>query len=277
MNQELQAYLRNFVNFGQSDWKKWLPIAQLATNGRHHSAIGTSPFFATHGFETPSPIALQEDAVDFVPVPAELRAKAFVEKIHAVTELCQASMALANQDQEVSANKKRVPAPKFKVGDKVWLDLRNYGSERPKKKLDARHAKYTVSEVISPLSIRLGGITSGIHAVYHPDLLRLCADDPLPAQVIDDSQPAPVLLDNHQEFAVEEILCARGARRGKGREVLVKWYGYHTPNWEPLEEMEDVEPMDDFERKYGSARENDGPLAEYTGKKRKNPGRRARA
>jgi hypothetical protein len=274
MNQELQAYLRNFINYGQTDWKKWLPLAQLAINGRHHSAIGTSPFFATHGYEAPNPVPLREDPVDWVPVSAEVRAKEFVRKMKEITEICQASMAATNQQQEESANRKRSPAPIFRTGDKVWLDLRNYTSDRPKKKLDIKHAKFTVAEVISPLSIRLQGIPSGIHPVFHPDLLRLASRDPLPGQEADDSQPEPVLFEGHEEFTVEKILCARTKPRGKGREVLVKWQGYHETNWEPLENMEDVKALDDFERQYGNAKENDGPREDYTGKRKKKTGGR---
>ena len=269
LNQDIQTYLRNYINHAQSDWKRWLPLAQLALNGRKHSAIGVSPFFATHGYEAPAPIPLQEDPVGWVPISAEKRATEFVDKIKKVTEICQASMAASNQQQEESANKRRRPAPTFRKGDKVWLNLRNYTTDRPMKKLDIRQAKYTVAEVISPLSIRLEGIPSAIHPVFHPDLLKLASRDPLVDQVVDDSQPDPVLIDGHEEFAVEEILCARNKKRGKGREVLVKWRGYHKPLWEPLENMEEVEALDEFERKYGNAMENDGPRTKYAGEHKK--------
>ena len=55
MNQEVQAYLRNYLNHEQSDWAQWLPTAQLALNGRHQEGIGTSHFFATHGYHAPHP------------------------------------------------------------------------------------------------------------------------------------------------------------------------------------------------------------------------------
>jgi hypothetical protein len=88
-------------------------------------------------------------------------------------------MAASNQQQEESANRRRRPAPIFRKGDKVWLNLRNYTTDRPKKKLDYRQAKYTVTEVISPLSIRLGGIPSNIHPIFYPNLLKLALRDPL--------------------------------------------------------------------------------------------------
>ena len=64
-------------------------------------------------------------------------------------------MAKAQQDQELQANHSRNVAPAYKVGDKVYLSLRNIRTERPSKKLDARAIKFIVLEVISPTSYKL--------------------------------------------------------------------------------------------------------------------------
>jgi hypothetical protein len=275
MNQEIQTYLRSVINYAQTDWKKWLPAAQLAINGRYQAAIGTSPFFATHGYEAATPVPLREDAADWVPNSGEKRAEDFVRRIKRAEEICQASMATSIQKQEEAANRRRNPAPIFRKGDKVWLDLRNYRTDRPKKKLDIRHAKYTVAEVISPLSIRLEGIPKDIHAIFHPDLLRLASADPLPGQEVDDNQPEPIIYEGHNEYGVEEIMCARNKGRGKRREVLVKWHGYQEMTWEPLESMSETEALDKFEGRYGDATKNDGPRELYTGRQKKRKGKEA--
>lgn len=271
LNQEVQAYLRNFINREQSDWKQWLPTAQLALNSRYHAGLGMSPFFATHGYEAPSPVALEPESVADTQLSAAKRAAQFVERMKEISDFCQTSMAVATQRQEESANKTRTPAPIYREGDKVWLDLRNYQTDRPKKSLDAKHAKYTVAEVLSPVSVRLSGIPSNIHPVFHTDLLRPASRDPLPGQESDDSQPEPVLFESHEEWQIEEILCARQKARnkGKGREVLVKWSGYHETTWEPLENMADAAALDDFEAKYGDAQTHDGPREVWEKKKKR--------
>jgi hypothetical protein len=223
----------------------------MALNGRHNASLGMSPFFATHGYENVSPVALEPETEENRGLPATERAVAFVKKLGDITDLCQTNMAASAQKQEDSANRFRTPAPIYRKGDKVWLDLRNYKTGRPKKSLDAKHAKYTVSEVLSPVSVRLSGIPSSIHPVFHTDLIRPAGQDPLLGQVSDDKQPEPVLIESHEEWQIEEILGARTKARGRGkrREVLVKWSGYHKPTWEPLRELSDTTALDDFEAK----------------------------
>ena len=54
--------------------------------------------------------------------------------------------------------------------------------------------------------------------------MRKASDNPLPSQIVDDSQPGPLLpddLDNgdgnsEKEYAVEKILRVERVRRGRG-------------------------------------------------------------
>jgi len=48
LNQELEQYLRIFVNYHQNDWVEWLPFATFSYNDKVHSATGYSPFFLNH-------------------------------------------------------------------------------------------------------------------------------------------------------------------------------------------------------------------------------------
>ena len=84
-----------------------------------------------------------------------LVAKDIVEKLAQAAELAQTEMAAAQQRMEESANRHRDAAYNYQVGDKVWLDLRNIHTDRPSKKLDYRHAKFTVLEKVGTHAYRL--------------------------------------------------------------------------------------------------------------------------
>ena len=92
---------------------------------------------------------------------------------------------------EEQANKGRNPAPKFYVGDKVWLNLKNIQTPRPKKKLAWVNAKYKITKIISPHVVELD-VPSKIWPRFHVDLVRRASEDPLPSQSSDDSQPSPI-------------------------------------------------------------------------------------
>ena len=49
MNQEIEQYIRLFVNYRQSNWAEWLSIAEFALNDKVSSSTGFSPFFLNYG------------------------------------------------------------------------------------------------------------------------------------------------------------------------------------------------------------------------------------
>ena len=259
MNQEVEKMLRIFVTYSQGDWAELLPMVIAAINNRDSSSIGMSPFFFTHGYHI-DPISLDETPAA-PPSSGRGLAEAFVARMQEATEWAQAAMAAAQDRQEVSANRSRQPAPRYKPGDYVWLNLKNVKTTRPSKKLDWIHAKYRVVKEVNSHSYELD-TPGGIHPVFHVDLLRPAGEDPLPSQESDDTQPPPILIDGEEGYLVESILCAAWHVKPGGarvREVLTKWKGWAVPTWEPLSEFEGTDALEAFERTYGNARKNDGP------------------
>ncbi|KAI0996740.1 hypothetical protein K3495_g11442 [Podosphaera aphanis] len=185
MNQEVLANLRSFTSYSQFEWAKMLPAAQLALNNRDSSVSGLSPFFSEHGYHA-EPIELKASS-NITPrtKPAKL-AENFVARIYEAQEYAAAAMASAQQQMEERANRSRHPAPVFRKGDKVWLNLKNIQTPQPKKKLAWVNAKYKVTNFISPHVVELD-VPSKVFPRFLVELLGRASDDPLPSQLSDDS------------------------------------------------------------------------------------------
>lgn len=268
-NQEIFKYLRVFTCYAQNDWMDLLPLAQLALNVRPNSAIGgMSPFFLRNGYNLEALMEPTPQDIDKSRHPGKLAGEKYVQRLRDAQEYAQAAMASAQQRNEANYNLLRRQPQRFKVGDKVWLNLRNIKTPQLSKKLAWQHAKYEVTAVPDALTVELN-VPGDIHKRFHVELIKKAGTDPFPSQIRDDAQNPPVIDElGIPEYEVESILRARTVRRGRGkyRQALVKWVSEIDPSWEPIEYIEDTKALDEFENLYGPIAFNDGPSEMNTGK-----------
>ena len=260
MNQEVQTYLRAYVSYTQHDWSDCLAAAQLAINNRDVVSLGgISPFFATHGYHV-NPIQIITKQSKISVSTGKERAENFVERLQNVTIFMQSAMAAIQERHKDFTDRKRQPAPRYEVGDKVWLLLRNIRLEdQPSKKLGWQHAKYTVTKLISPEVVQLD-IPGKIHNCFHVDLLLPADENPLRSQKLEDENPGPIIeIDGKEEYQIGEVLKFR-TKKGE-RQVLVKWTGMALPEWTSLTNLQDAAALDVWEKKWGSAETNNGPAS----------------
>ncbi|KMW68757.1 hypothetical protein, variant [Blastomyces dermatitidis ATCC 18188] len=152
--------------------------------------------------------SLSMDEMPFQQAPIQI-ADNIVTKLRDARDWAEASMATAKQDQEDRTNVHRDPAEQYKIGDLVWLNLKNIRTTRPSCTLDYRHARYKVIEVLDSHNYRLD-TSPGIHDVFHTSLLRRTATDPFPSQLTSDWQPPGIIgEDNELEWEIENILDER--------------------------------------------------------------------
>lgn len=218
-------------------------------------------FFLEHGFHA-DPIQVRDPPAKALPLARrEESARQLVRRLQEATEFAQAALASAQSRSEDAANRRRRGPERYEVGDLVWLDIGNYRSPRPSKKIDWLYRKYRVVKVLGSHTVELD-VDSGIWPRFHVDILRRASCDPLPGQTTTDPQPAPLINeDDELEFEVQEILCARNKRRGRGS-LRVRWRGYERPTWEPVENLTETEALDHWGQ-YGSIDTNNGLLDQY--------------
>lgn len=248
-NQEIETYLRSFTAYLQDDWVALLPQAQVALNNRTSATTGLSPFYFTHGYHL-NPIDHQDVPKPGSDISPATAGHNWLLKHRDATSFAQASMALAQETQERHANRGRQAAESFRVGDQVYLRLKNVRTLRPSKKLDWIALPYEVQKLIGTRAVKLN-TPRGIHPVFNVDLIRRARDDPLPSQVVSDSEPPEIAAneaddDNIEgEYKVSEILSHRKIRNRF--ELLVQWTGYATPTWEPLLHLQETEALEKYE------------------------------
>jgi transposase InsO family protein len=253
-NQEIETYLRCYTTFLQDDWALHLPAAQLALNNRATSSTGLSPFFLNHGFhhqilEGPEGEEESNNERGSKHSPAE-QGRQWLEKQRAAVAFAQASMAMAQEIQEKYANQGRQGADSFRVGDRVWLRLKNASTQRPSKKLDWLALPYKVIGLVGSHAVRLD-VPRGIHPVFSVNLIKRAGDDPFPSQQNPDLEPPPIQADEASndsiegEYRIERVL--RHRKRGRGWQVLVKWTGWTEPTWEPIKDLLDTQALEQYE------------------------------
>ena len=110
----------------------------LAINNRDTS-LRASPFFLTHQYNI-KPIQQFKPLAKASP-PAKA-AEQFARNLYTAQEFAQAAMASAQQRMEDNSNKSRDQAQVFRVGDIVWLNLKNISIPQASKKLAWLNAKY---------------------------------------------------------------------------------------------------------------------------------------
>ena len=253
----MKQYLRSFFSYQQDDWPDWLPIAEFSANNHAWSTTNVSPFFANYGFHPRMGIEpLPETSLQLVSQRARLQiedADRFAEKMKQLHEFLREEMTYAQALQEDYANKRRVPAPAYQVGDRVFVDAQNLRSKRPSRKLDFKsYGPYPIAKIISPYAYQLSlPPESNAHPVFHVNKLRLDSNDLLPGQ--NPHPPPPLKVSNITdgwEYEVEEILDSRLFGRWKHLKYLVQFRG-EPASWQPSENLTNCDHLlSDFHTRY---------------------------
>jgi len=118
INQELEQYLRVFINYRQEQWPDWLGTAEFAYNNKVHAATKTLPFKANYG---------QDPKMGF-----ERRRKGkyeavekFVERMRKIQEKAKAVLGKVQEEMKKFANRKRREEEEYRVGDLVLLSTKD--------------------------------------------------------------------------------------------------------------------------------------------------------
>jgi len=198
INQELEQYLRMFIDHRQEQWPEWLGMAEFAYNNKVHSSTRTSPFKANYR---------QDPRMGFKgrKKGKYVGAEKFVEKMKKIQEEAKAVLRKVQKDMRKYADRKRLDTEEYKVRDLVMLstkDLKYQMVGRRTEKLTKRFVSpYRVKEIVSSNIVKLElPSTVKIHLVVNISRVQQYV-----GQVEEQrkKQLAPVIIKGEEEWEVE--------------------------------------------------------------------------
>jgi len=150
VNQELDQFLRLFVNERQDNWYDLLSIVEFQHNNYVHSAMQQPPFLLDTGRIPRMGFELRQD-------PSSLETvNEFTKRIESATEEAKSAIRKAQEDMTRYYNRRRSPAPVFQPRDRVYLDASDIKTTCPSLKLlHCRLGPFEIEHQVGPLAYQL--------------------------------------------------------------------------------------------------------------------------
>lgn len=250
VNQTLEQYLRIYCNYQQDNWSSLLPIAEFAYNNAPNETTGTSPFFANKGYHPNLSVHPERDV-------SSQRAKELAVDLDELHQELRKAIAEAQARYQVSADRRRLPAPDFNIGDYAFVKAEHFRTTRPSRKLSDKNLG--PFEIIArpgshSVTLRLPPNMHAIHPVFHISQLQPHTPNSIPNRT--SSPPPPVIIDGEPEFEISKILDSKEDQRRRCKLLyLVRWAGYEgtdeETSWILATELGNAsELVSDFHNRY---------------------------
>ena len=251
INQEIEQYLRMFINYHQSDWVSWLSLAEFSYNDKEQTSMGHSPFFVNYGRHPYKGVNTRREARNET-------AGEFVKRMEKVREETESALKRAAETMKRFYDRTRGKSHPYKVGDKVMLEATNLPVDRPMRKLsDKRVGPFVIEKKVGASAYKLKlPARWKIHPVFNEVLLTPYTDPRFESQRR-PPPPPPDIVEGEEQWEVEEILKSR-IHRGK-LQFYVHWKGFaaHERTWEPAENLQQSQELIEefYERNPRAARQ----------------------
>jgi len=201
VNQELEQYLRMFIDHRQEQWPDWLRMAEFAYNNKIHSSTKTLPFKANYG---------QDPRMGFEVKKREKYkgAEKFVAKIKEIQGEAKAALGKAQEEMKKYVDRKRGEVDEYKVGDLVMLSTKNLKYQmigRRTEKLTERFVgPYKIKKIVSMNMVELElPSTIRIHPVVNVSRIYRYVGQ---VEGQRREQPTLVIIEGEKEWKVDVVI-----------------------------------------------------------------------
>jgi len=220
-NQWIEQYLRLVTSAAPKDWTQWLALATAVHNNQKNSTTGLSPNQIILGYDLKLNPAITTPSCN----------ETTEERIRLMEERQAQATAALNQVAEKSGT----PSAQYNTGDQVWLEGKNLCLPYQATKLaPKRYGPFKIIKEVSPVAYQLAlPLTWKIHDMFHASLLSPYHETT--AYGPNFSRPPPDLINDEEQYKVEQIHNHWYFRRNRTLQYLIHWKGYPDSNdtWEP--------------------------------------------
>ena len=155
VNQELEQYLRIFIDHRQEQWSDWLETAEFAYNNKVYLSMKTLLFKANYR---------QDPRMEF-----EMRkkrryegAEKFMTKMREIQKEAKAVLGKTQKEIKKYTNKKRAEVDEYKVEDLIMLSTKDL-----KYQMIRRRTERLIERFVDPYKIKKLPSTIKIHPVVN--------------------------------------------------------------------------------------------------------------
>ena len=194
VNQELEQYLRMFIDHRQEQWPDWLGTAEFVYNNKVHSSTKTLPFKENYG---------QYSRMEFEVRKKEKYegAEKFVTKMKEIQKKAKTALEKKMKEMKKYADRKREEVNEYKVGNLVMLSTKDLKyqmvSRRTEKLMERFIGPYKVKKIVSANAVKLElPSTIKIHPVVNISRIRRYIGQ---VEGQRKEQPAPVIIEGEEE------------------------------------------------------------------------------
>ena len=214
VNQELEQYLRMFIDYRQEQWPDWLEMTKFVYNNKVYSSTKTLPFKTNYE---------QDPRIGFEVRRKEKykRMEKFVIKIKEVQKEAKAALRKAQKKMKKYTDRKRGEVNKYKVEDLVMLSTKNLKYQmvgrRIEKLIERFIDPYKIKKIIltNTVELELSGIVR-IHPVVNVNRIYRYIEQ---MEGQKKKQLALVIIEGKEEQEIERILNKQQIR-GKDKYLV---------------------------------------------------------
>ena len=151
-NQELEQYLRMYINHRQNNWAEWSATVEFAFNNKVHTVTKSLPFQVNYRREPRMGFDIRKKGKNE-------KAEEFVREMKERHEEARVALVKSQEKMKRQADRNRKEAEKYRVEDKILISMKDFSAELMKRAMKKLMKKfiglYVVRKIVSENAVEL--------------------------------------------------------------------------------------------------------------------------